>query len=607
MSKHPQQTLGLAKTIRTLYFLFETRERAQAWLLLALLFCMAVVEVAGVASIMPFLAVLGNQSLISTNPTLVFFYDLFEFSSNSHFIFVLGILTLFSLLLSLCIRAASNFLIIHFALIKQYKLSLRLFKSYMYRPYSWYISKNPSDLNKAVLAEVETVISGGLIPAMSIIAQFLSALLLLTLIIVIDPIVALSTGGVVCFCYSIIYGLINRHLATLGQKRYEANAMRFNTVRDAFLGYKVVKLSGLEQHYVQRFDAPAAAYAINQSKAQLYGLMPRYALEAVAFSFLILFVLISINNKADFVSLVPLLSVYAFAGYRLIPALQQIYSGTTNLKFAEPAIVEVSRDLFAKTNRSSLQIEKRQMEFNSRLQLRNVYFRYPNANEHALSNINLDIPKNASIAIVGASGSGKSTLLDIILGLLEPTEGSYFVDQQNLTTDNIYSWQSCIGYVPQSIFVANDSLEANIAFGINPEELDQNLLNYSIAASQLDAIQQRFSEHNKQQTLGDGGIRLSGGQRQRIGIARALYRKPKILIFDEATNALDFRTERLILDTIYKIDKLTKIVITHRVETVRQFDTIVLMQDGQIKAVGNYERLWRDEPSFRALISTQGD
>ena len=336
------------------------------------------------------------------------------------------------------------------------------------------------------------------------------------------------------------------------------------------------------------------------------GLLPRYCLEGIAFGGMIVLVLILMARDGNFISIMPTIALYAFAGYRLMPALQQTYTAITQLRFSSPTLNILYNDL---VELQSYEQEKNVNSFiklTKSITLENISFNYPDTKINTLKNINLKIEAFKKIGIVGTTGSGKTTMIDIILGLLDANDGILSVDNNPIDKDNRRSWQKSIGYVPQEIYLSDSSIESNIAFGVDSEDIDINSVEKATKIANLhDFIINELPEKYKT-TLGERGIRLSGGQRQRIGIARALYRKPQILIMDEGTSALDNITEDAVMDAVNNLgDGITIILIAHRLSTVKNCDNIFLLEKGRLKAQGTYEHLLRTNEIFQRMLKNE--
>ena len=423
------------------------------------------------------------------------------------------------------------------------------------------------------------------------IAKGLVAIAIITLLIIADPRLALTVGASLSISYGLIYIIIRKYLFRIGEEALKSNKLRFIAISEAFGAIKEVKVSGLEQIFVNRFADPAKAFARNQTSAAVARELPRYVLEAVAFGGIMLVLLYMMIKVGDLNNALPLISLYILAGYRLMPALQIIYSSFASISFVGPSLNKLYDDI--KTlDSTDLSHDKNIMMLNKSINLINVSYNYPNSPRIALKNINIDIPVGSTIGLIGTTGSGKTTAVDIILGLLKPQEGRLEVDGKIVLENNYRAWQRSIGYVPQNIYLSDDTVAANIAFGVKTEKIKKNLIEKASKIANLhDFIINELPEQYETK-IGDRGVRLSGGQRQRIGIARALYHNPNIVILDEATNALDSLTEKAVMDAVNNIgNKKTIIIIAHRLSTVKKCDKIYILKKGEIENQGSFDEL----------------
>ena len=579
-------------------------ERRRAGLLLGMILVMAFLDMLGVASIMPFMAVLANPELVETNAFLKTIYNVsnnFGINTTEEFLFLLGVLVFVLLVVSLAFKALITYAQLRFTSMREYSIGKRLVEGYLHQPYSWFLSRHSADLGKTILSEVSTVIGGGLMPIMNLIAQSAVATTLLTLLILIDPKLALIVGLTLAAAYALIFRATRGLLSRMGAERVKANQQRFTAVSEAFGASKEVKVGGLEQAYIQRFSDPAQTYAGHQATGSVISQLPRFALEAIAFGGMLLVVLYLMAQSGSFASALPIIALYAFAGYRLMPALQQIYDAVTKLRFVGPALDALHADLMslqpAHPNPSQEAIALTQA-----ISLNQIQYRYPNAPQLALKCLSLTIPAKNTVGLVGATGSGKTTTVDLILGLLEAQQGTLEVDGQVITEHNHRAWQRAIGYVPQQIYLADDSVAANIAFGVNTKDIDQHAVERAAKIANLHEFVVSDLPQGYATTVGERGVRLSGGQRQRIGIARALYHNPQVLILDEATSALDKLTEQAVMEAVNNLGhEITIILIAHRLSTVRQCDQIYLLERGEVKVSGTYEQLIASSQQFAAM------
>jgi ABC-type multidrug transport system fused ATPase/permease subunit len=592
------------QTLKKLLDLLTPHERKRAGLLLGMILVMALLDMLGVASIMPFIAVLANPELVETNAILKTVYTVssnFGVDTPEQFLFALGIGVFLLLVGSLAFKALTTYVQLRFTLMREYSIGKRLVEGYLHQPYSWFLNRHSADLGKTILSEVSNVTDGGITPTMNLIAQGTVAIALLMLLIVMDPKLALIVGLTLAAVYSLIFRTTSALLARMGTERVKANQERFVVVSEAFGAAKEVKVGGLEYAYIQRFAGPAQTYARYQASAQVISQLPRFALEAIAFGGMLLVMLYLMAQSGGFASALPIIALYAFAGYRLMPALQQVYGALTQLRFSGPALDALHKDLMSLQPTGPYQ-QQPALPLNQVITLNNIVYRYPNAAIPALKGISLTIPARSTVGLVGATGSGKTTTVDLILGLLDAQEGTLAIDGQPITDHNKRAWQRAIGYVPQQIYLADDTVAANIAFGIEPEQIDQAAVERAAKIANLHEFVTNDLPQGYATTVGERGVRLSGGQRQRIGIARALYHKPQVLILDEATSALDNLTEQAVMEAVNNLGHdITIILIAHRLSTVRQCDQIYLLERGEVNASGTYEELIDSSQQFAAM------
>ena len=591
------------QTFKRLLTLLTIGERKSAVFLLGMILIMALIDMIGVASILPFMAVLTNPNIIETNNFLNSMFEaskIFGIENNQEFLFVLGLLVFLLLITSLSVRAITTYVQFRFIEMLAYSMTKRLIEGYLHQPYSWFLSRHSADIGKNILSEVAAVIGSGIKPIIEIIAKSTVAITLTTLLFLANPkltlIIVLLLGGT----YMLIFYFIRSYLRKIGEKRLANNELRFKSVIEAFGAAKEVKVGGLEKTYVERFSKPSYIFAKTQASSGVIAQLPRYILEAISFGGVLLIILYMMAQSGNFGTALPILSLYVFAGYRLMPALQQIYSCFTQLAFISPSIEKLHEDIksLKPFNRNQ---DQSALSFNKSITLKNVHYNYPNASRSALKDINLTIPIKSTVGLVGATGSGKTTTVDIILGLLEAQKGTLEIDGKIITKQNKRSWQKAIGYVPQHIYLTDDTISANIAFGVEIEDINQEAVEKASKIANLHEFIIDELPKKYQTTIGERGIRLSGGQRQRIGIARALYHNPKVLILDEATSALDNQTEKLVMDAVNNLSKdMTIILIAHRLSTVKKCDQIYLLKNGQLENQGTFEELIKVNKNFRA-------
>jgi ATP-binding cassette, subfamily B, bacterial PglK len=587
---------------KKLLFLLTTHERKNVFILLVMILIMALIDMIGVASILPFMAVITNPDLIETNIVLNSMFqasNTFGIENNQQFIFALGILLFIILITSLTFKALTVYAQVRFVQMREYSIGKRLIQEYLQQPYSWFLNRNSADIAKTILSELQQIVGAGLRPMMDLIAKGTVIITLLTLLIIVEPKLSLILGFSIGGAYGVIFYFVQNYVNRIGKIRLKSNQSRFTSVSEAFGAVKEAKVGGLEKIYIKLFSNSAQTYARTHTSLQVVAQLPRFILEAIAFGGIILLILYKMNQQGGFINALPVISLYVFAGYRLMPALQQAYASYTQLSFIGPSLDKLYEDL---KNLEPFNENQDQgiLSLNQAITFKNIYFNYPNTSRMTLKNINLIIPAKSTVAFVGATGSGKTTAIDIILGLLEVNKGSLEVDGKVITKQNSRSWQKSIGYVPQHIYLSDDTIAANIAFGVDANVINQKTIEKVAKIANLHEFVVDELPKQYQTTVGERGVRLSGGQRQRIGIARALYHNPQVLILDEATSALDNQTEKVVMNSLHSQSKnITVILIAHRLSTVKNCDTIFLLDKGQLKGKGTFEELIKNNDQFR--------
>ena len=593
------------KNLKKIIYLLSPQEIKQAIILLIMIIIMALVEMIGVASIMPFMTMLSNPDVIETNVHLNSIFkslNRFNISTKNEFLFIMGLSVFVLLIFSLCLKALTTYFLLKFSQMCEFSIGKRFIEGYLQQPYSWFLNRNSAELGKTILSEVQIIITNGIRPLGILISQFIVVIMLLSFVIYIDPKIAFIACLFLSTIYFLIYKLVRNFLNKIGQERFEANQHRFTAVSEAFGSAKEVKLRRLEQVFVNRFSEPSKIYAKHQASVQIIGQIPRFAIEAISFGGILILILylISINNS--FINAVPIITLYAFTGYRMLPALQQIYNSITQLRFVTPSLKALYDDFKNIQPISNLNEEKNILDLKNSIKLNHIYYNYPNSTTAVLRDLNLTIPAFSTIGFVGSTGSGKTTTVDIVLGLLDPTKGTLEVDGKIINKHDKKSWQSSLGYVPQQIYLIDNTIAANIAFGVSKKDINYTRIKEVAKIANLHEFIVNELPQQYETYVGEKGVRLSGGQRQRIGIARALYHNPKVLVFDEATSALDNMTEHEIMKTLYELKKdITIIIVAHRLNTIKMCDQIVHIEKGQIKNKGSFEELKKKDKFFQTI------
>ena len=595
-----------------LYYLLSFEERKNALILLVMILFMAIFDVIGVASIAPFIAVLTNPEVILTNPILSELHTMLGFEKaevgnldSDGFLFFLGMVVMVALLFSIFFKALTTYAYEKYAANQNYSLSCQLVSSYLQQPYSWFLNKHSADLGKSVLSEVNAVITGCLLPLLRFTSHLAVSISMIVLLIFADIYIALFTSLGLGGSYILIFLYLRKKLSYIGEDRVIANQERFKIIQEGFGGIKDIKIFGLEGLLIDRFDSPAKRFASHTATQHIAGQMPRFALEAVAFGGMILLILFLMSQNKNLDETLPLIALFTLAAYRLMPSLQQVYAQLVQIRFSIPALDILYDDFngIESSHDHSFSLEKAQpLGMKNHLELKNLSFQYQNTDRKALDNVNIRINVMSKIGIVGSTGSGKSTAIDIILGLLKPTKGRLLVDGKEINSENTLSWQSTIGYVPQQIYLTDNSIAENIAFGLQTSRIDYGLVERAAKIANLHEFVEDLPSGYKTK-IGERGVRLSGGQRQRIGIARALYYDPEVLVFDEATSSLDNITEQAVMEALHNVgERKTVIIVAHRITTVKKCDQIFILENGKIADTGGYQELMNNSDVFRKMV-----
>ena len=589
--------------IKKLFKILSYHEQKRAFFVTLFILISGLLDVLGVASIIPLVALLTNPDLIESNLLFNKVYKFFDFNNPQSFLFYAGLSYFIFFIISMLIKTFSIYFQLNFSLMCEHTIGKRLLQNYLNKPYIWFVNHHSSDLAKNILSSVNQIIYQALIPIFTIISQGIIVLLIIILLVFIDPVLTLIIGSTLTIIYGIVYLTFSNQLSRKGLERTKNDTKRYTALSNALSSMKETKIGKLEKFFVNNFSKFAKNFAKNQTDALVISQLPRHLFEAIAFGGLLLIILYLMRESSNFSSILPILSLYVFAGYRLMPALQQLYAALTSLRFAGAsinAVYEEKKQLEVNSNN----YQKTKLDFKKEFSLEDIVYQYPQSFKTNIKNISIKIPVNTITGVIGSTGSGKTTLIDIITGLIQPQSGILKVDSTIIDKDNLALWQNQIGYVPQQIFLIDDTVSSNIAFGVDPELIDYAAVERASKIANLHNVVVDELPEKYDTIIGERGIRLSGGQRQRIGIARALYNNPSVLIFDEATNSLDNLTEQAIIEALNSLSsQITIIIISHRIKTIENCSQILLLDQGKIIARGSYDELSENSIEFNKFIS----
>lgn len=592
---------------RTVFALLNRQQKRLFGLLLLMALVTSLLESSGVGLVFLLIRTISNPSSIADIPVLRNYYDQINSHLPQFFTAIAVAIGLFYLLKNAFIGLS--------VLAQQYMnhtiaadLQIRLLRTYLRAPYSIHFQRNSADFLRNILENATAIPELVLRSVINIATEGAVAISIFIILVLAEPMVTLiGLVGIGGFMMLIHINLRRRYLEW-GHRRTIIRKWMIQQVQQAMGTVKDIKVLGCESHFCNEFARTRAQQTRTDCIAATVGELPRLTMETLMVWAMVLAIILIILQGRDWNVLIPVLGLYAYAGFRLMPSLNRMMLYLHNLKFGRASVDFVANDLNAYAHLCPENDAEQAVEpipFTEKLVLEGIGYSYPTGTRPALRGIDLEVPLGISMGVVGPSGAGKSTLVDVVLGLLEPQTGRVVLDGRDITRDSRIRHR-LMGFVPQAITLTDDTLRRNIAFGIPDGDIDDERVWHAVRLALLDEVVTNLPD-GLGTKVGERGIRLSGGQRQRVGIARALYHDPAILILDEATSALDMATEQEITQAIEFLSKQkTLIIIAHRLSTVRKCDKLVLMQDGIIAAQGAFDTLIENSPTFRNLVELAG-
>lgn len=567
-------------------------------------------EAIGIGMIMPFIAIMNDPNIIWQRKKITFIYNFLGFDNTTHFLLFIGASLFLIFIIKNCYLAALSYFQYNFIFDKYINLSSTLMETYLQNPYTFHLQRNSAELLKNITTEVSGLVIGILIPGMIVLTESIVVIVLIAFLFIIQPIASITSMVILGGMYLLFHSFIQKKIGSYGLKRQHYSQTLIQSVHQALGGIKEAVVLGRTSYFLEVFQQQSAGYAAAFRVYSTTSQLPRLLIETLVIGSMLLVIMILLQLNYDAQSLAPILGLFGMAAFRLMPSANRILSNCTSLRFYLSSIPVLHRELtlIKKKNISSPNLLKNQsniiseslISFRSSIEMRKVSYKYPETERYALHDISLKVSKGEVVGLVGPTGSGKTTLVDIILGLLNPTEGNVLVDGKDIF-ENVTSWRRLIGYIPQFIYLCDDSVRNNIAFGLKSEEINEEKIRSAVHAAQLETLIKNLPQ-GLDTVVGERGVRLSGGERQRLGIARALYHSPEILIMDEATASLDNQTEHAVTEAIKKLYRTkTIVIIAHRLSTLKDCDCIYLIKNGTIEALGEYEQLLETNDNFRNL------
>lgn len=553
-------------------------------------------ETLSVISIAPFLAIAANPGWVETNAILNRVYTAGGFESPRSFLVAVGLAFIGFNMLSNGMKVFLLRKMVRFTWHVIYVLTTDLHRRYLAQPYPFFLGRNSADLLRQVYTEINFVMQNFFAPLLGCVERAMVVILLVAVIVFQNPLVALAAGGAFGGIYAAIYAGLRVRIRKYGAEAREADKTRFMILKEGFESFKITKLLGLESFFADSYAKNAKWSAQMQGSSHIVNMAPRYFVESLGIMAIVGITLFVISRVDNFVEVIPVLGLYAFAFSRLLPSSQLIYSNFAKMRFANPRLETLMKEVDSLTvpepAAKARAAEGPPLEDAPQILVKDVCFSYASSDRVILDHVNVNIERNQAVGILGKTGSGKTTLLDLMLGLLAPTAGEIRFDGRLLTEGSKADWQAHIGYVPQDIVLLDTTITNNIAFGVPVDQIDTAKVERVAKMAKIHEFILNDLPEAYGTEVGDRGVRLSGGQRQRLGIARALYREPSVLFFDEATSSLDTKTEEDLMQAIADLHgSLTIVIVAHRLNTLRNCDFLIHLNNGVVAETGSFDEL----------------
>ena len=579
------------KDIRKLWGHLTVRRHKQFYLLFFMMVVVSVVEMIGIGSVVPFLGVLSSPDQVFKNELVQPVIQALGINSSDELILPMTVFFVAIVMVTGIARLLMLYVMTRFVHDAGCDLSVDIYKRTLYQSYSVHISRNSSEVINGVINKTNTVVGGVVSPALVLLSSSILLFGILSALILIDIVVALSSFLVFATLYLVVVRYTRKQLKENGKCIAVESTNMIKSLQEGLGGIRDVLIDGAQQYYWRLYRKSEFLLRRAAGNNEFIFGSPRYLMETLGVMLIAGMAYLMTQREGGLESTIPMLGALALGAQRLLPELQKAYSAYTSIKGSQASFEDVLKLLEQPLPSDHDESPSKPMEFNRMIMFRKVDFRYSSDTPWVVKDVTLEIPKGARVGFVGATGSGKSTLLDIFMGLLHPTKGELIVDDKVITNDNYRSWQARIAHVPQAVYLSDATIQENIAFGIPEEEIDYNQVEMAAQKAQLSELIEGWKDKYKT-VVGERGVRLSGGQRQRIGIARALYKKADVLIFDEATSALDTETENAVMQSIDLLgDDLTIMIIAHRLTTLKGCNLIVEIGNKGVLQTGSYHEM----------------
>lgn len=573
------------ETIKKLNYLFDKKIKIQIMLLLLMIIIGSFMELGGVAIILPIVEIAMGETDFAENKMAGIIMSLTGSSDKSVILlWMIGATVMIYIIKSFYLVFMNKRLLTFSADIKR-QMAARLMSAYLKQPYSFFLQKNTSELIRSVNSDTAQLYEI-VLNCLQIVSNGLTALGIVIYLSITNLVMTLTVASLLVACILLVVFVLQKRFRRYGRNNQTLSGYLIQYLQQAFEGVKEIKILNNEQYFITHYSNAFKDQADNMIKYSLFNLIPKYLIEVVCISGILGYLAVNVIYNANYMEIMPQLAVFCVAAYKLLPCANALYSYANTVIYHRASIDLVYEDIKEadlleqsfEHNRSG----EKEFVFEDMIEVRDISFSYSEHGPRVLDHVDLTIKKGESVAFVGASGGGKTTLADNILGLLEPIEGIISVDGEDIR-ENMWGWRKKVGYIPQFIYLTDDTIRNNVAFGVDEKDIDEKEVWEALRDAQLEDFVSGLKE-GLDTKVGERGTRLSGGQRQRIGIARALYRNPEVLVFDEATSALDNETEKEVMDAIEKLQGTkTMIIIAHRLSTIEHCDSVYRIEHGRIE------------------------
>ena len=593
-----------------LSYLLSAREKRNAAILFVLTWIGALLDVVGVGAIPAFVGVISMPERLLERAPVRAAYDALGMTSTDEMV-------MWAALALIVVFVVKNLYLTFLAYVgarynsnRRVSISNRLFRAYLRSPYTFHLQRNTAELLRNTNSESGSIVSGVMTPLMTLAQETLTLVFVFVLLMLVEPVVTLVVFGVLGAVTVVFYRVTRTKIGEYAKESQRHRKLSVQAVNQGLGGFKDARVLGREGFFLSSYSESTAFQAEAERYKAVISALPRLFLETIAVAGMLGVSALLVAQERPLESIIPTLTLLGVAIIRLMPSFQRVSGSVNALKWGERALDAVHDDLaMLEAQEEEFRVRqqtKAPVAFEREVRFDRLSYQYPGQADHALRDVSLTIPKGASVGFVGPSGAGKTTIVDVLLGLLDPTEGRVLVDGADIE-GRMAAWQRKIGYIPQTIYLTDDSVRGNVAFGMGEDETDDEAVWRALEAAQLRDMVEGLPD-GLDTKVGERGVRLSGGQRQRIGIARALYHNPEVLVMDEATSALDNQTERQFVEALERLQgSHTLVVIAHRLSTVRGCDTLFMLDEGRLVAEGSYDELMATSDVFRQMAGTPAE